>query len=123
MTMKILKISLALLFIFLTYTAHSQQFIEKYCSVTIKYNNKGNELLLDTGKVADLFSFRIKKITTDLKRVKECSTIIDLLNYMSSIGWSVINPNPSRPNDYTLTDTFYFKRLFKKEDLNPIENN
>lgn len=110
---------LLLLFLFaFKLTTFAQNKVIKYCEVLIYRNgfNTIGKVKISTGKVDSLFSIKDNNLKIELQKVDILKTVPDVLNYMSSIGWSLVTL--ATTGDYTL----YFKREFDPSELSTTSN-
>src|SRR3954464_6099926 len=106
MIKKLLLISLLFLFSFRSF---SQQKVEKYCEVfmTSRVFSKGVNVFIDLGKDRSLLPFKNTSVKEDLEHVKKYTTVVDALNYMSSLGWSMVNSTSYQVGGNTDRLNFY----------------
>lgn len=100
-----------MLLFFINVVTYSQEKIEKYCKVTITFKGFSDTKInvhYSIGSVDSLFSFKDATILSNLNKMKDLTTDVDVLNYMSSLKWSLIFFNQN---------TFIFKRVFDKSEI------
>ena len=71
------------------------------------------KLSFSGGSIDSLFSFKDSTIISNLAKVKEMATIPDVLNYMSSLGWTPVNMVSGGLGLYTVI----FRRTFDMSEL------
>ncbi len=113
-TLTILSILLSSTFIF------AQSKVTRYCEVIAEANSSRTLdekviLKIVLGKNEGYFSFRDTSIVKQLKKVNELNTTTDLINYMSTNGWEIMNMIPSTAP--VSRRNYYFKREFDKSDF------
>ena len=108
--------------IFCIFTLSSFSFaqtrIDRYCQVSIDPKNGFTSKTVATisfGQVDSLFSFQDSSIIIKLKKVNELTTSTDVLNYMSNLGWTLVNVIPF--GLYTSREKLYFRKTFEAIDL------
>ncbi len=109
-------IYLIILLSFSTILTHAQDKIVKYCEIDIQeVGLSGGKFRVELfiGKVDSLFSPQNINVKNDMQKVKSLSTAPDVLNYMSSLGWSLVTVTGITGRKY-----LYFKKEFKLSDLN-----
>jgi len=67
------------------------------------------------GEQFNLFSFKDSTVINQLQKVNDLKTETDVLNYMASIGWRLVNFNYT--GMYGAIEVMYFKREFDKSEL------
>lgn len=65
------------------------------------------------GKNEEYFSLKDSSILIEIKKVNDLNTSTDLLNYMTKIGWDLVNINTIKFSK----KSFYFKKEFDKSDF------
>jgi hypothetical protein len=100
---------------------YSQSKIEQYCEMTAiaKFLSKKVTIDVDHGEQRKLFSFKDNRIKDDLGKVKSFNSVVDALNYLGQLGWSLVNAFPVTEGSQ-LVYHYVFKRDFDKSEL--IEN-
>jgi len=88
----------------------AQQKVDKYCVVVMNYHGFKARPTFFAGNVDSLFSFKDSTIINNLVRVKELKSVPDVLNYMSSIGWTLVGT----PTGWGY---IYFRRSFDLSEL------
>lgn len=96
-------------FIFLVAPAHAQK-IDKYCEVFCDYKGLSTRLIpkLALGEVDSLSSYKDTSIRQMLIKVESVHTRVDILNYMASIGWTLVFITPN---------SFIFKKSFDRSEM------
>jgi hypothetical protein len=110
---------IVLVVFFLCAKTFSQEKIDKYCKLftTGGVISKGMNIFLDLGKDESLFAFKDKKIKSQLLKVEDYRSIIDALNYMSSIGWTLVSSTITEVSGTSDNEIFTFKRSFDASQL------
>jgi hypothetical protein len=113
------KIVIALFLASLSYASSAQK-VEKFCeiSTTWKSFNRGVNISIDLGKDSSLFSFKDKAIKEKLLLVTKYTSVVDALNYMSALGWSLVNTSSYESSGSTYSNNFYFKKAFDESEIN-----
>ena len=98
----------------------AQMKIDRFCQVSIEPKNKNGftsktVAIISFGEVDSLFFFKDSCILKKLKQVNELTTSIDVLNYMSNIGWTFVSVIPF--GLYTSHERIYFRKTFEATDL------
>ncbi len=91
----------------------AQTKIEKFCQVIIEPRNGftvKTKAVISFGESDSLFLFKDSLVLVQLRKVNELKTSTDVLNYMSSIGWTLVSVIPFGTS--TAMEHFYFKRAF-----------
>lgn len=104
--------------IFGLYSVSSAQTkLAKYCEIMVSERSKNRGYIrLAVGQIDSLFRFQDSTIRSKLNRVNTISTVPDMMNYMSSLGWSLLTVTNVGPDDmYSLR--FFFKREFDRSEL------
>ena len=108
-----------LIFISICNCAFSQTKIDKYCQVQIDPKNgfTTKEIAsISFGKNDSLFSFKDSSVILNLQKVNSLTSSTDVLNYMSDLGWGLVNIIPF--GLYTSHERLYFKKEFNLSELN-----
>lgn len=110
-----------LLFILLgiVLTSFGQIKIVKYCEImaTEGLRDKAG-IYINYGNTDSLFSFKDSTIKSNMKKVEAFRTVPDALNYMASLGWTLV----TTANAGTAGSLrFFFKKEFEKSELRIIE--
>ncbi|TKK69272.1 hypothetical protein FC093_08105 [Ilyomonas limi] len=113
------RIVITLFFASLAYASSAQK-VEKFCeiSTTWKSFNRGVNISIDFGKDSSLFSFKDKTIKKKLLLVTKYTSVVDALNYMSALGWSLVNTTSYESSGSTYRNNFYFKKAFDEAEIN-----
>nr|WP_199079833.1 hypothetical protein [Pedobacter sp. ASV19] len=93
--------------------AAAQARIDKYCQVRVGNPDyvlylKNSSAKISLGEKRELFAPRDTAMVSQLKKVNSLTTETDVLNYMSSLGWSVVNIH-AIANKW---EVIYFKKQF-----------
>jgi hypothetical protein len=94
----------------------AQNKIEKFCEVTIRLKaafSSKRIVTISFGEQQDLFNFKDTSVIVSLQKVSALTTETDVLNYMATIGWSLVRG--SQP--YSTWEYLYFKKEFDKSEL------
>ncbi len=114
-----MKSVITLLFFSLFFIARTKaQKVEKYCEVVLYEKVFGVEKVnpkIQFGQIDSLFSFKNPSVMENLKKVNSLNTRVDVLNYMSSLGWSPVNNTGSGNASVSL---YIFRRNFDVSELN-----
>ncbi len=113
-----IKYLLLLFFVAFKLPAFAQNKIVKYCEVVTSERgfSAGNIVVtFSIGKIDSLFSPKDPNIKSQLQKLTTFKTASDILNYMSSIGWSFINVTSIATSG---SNRYYFKREFDSSELN-----
>jgi hypothetical protein len=118
-TIQSMKNTFATVFIVLLAYAGSAQKVNKFCEISTssKSFNKGVNVSIDVGNDTSLFSFKDKTIKEKLFLVTRYSNVIDALNYMSELGWTLVNTVSNETSGSTFRTTFYFKKVFDQLEI------
>ena len=112
------KLLLLLFLIAFKLPAFAQNKVVKYCEVIgyngETFNREKSKFLLSIGIVDSLFSSKDTNLKVQLQKVNSLKTSSDVLNYMSSIGWTLVT--------ISVGDRFYFKKEFDPSELTTISN-
>lgn len=113
------RISITAVLSLLIYCCSAQK-VERYCEVATSYKsfNRGVNVKIDFGKDSTLFSFRDKSIYGKLALVDSYTSTVDMLNYMSSLGWTLVNSISDQSSGSTNRIYYYFKKTFDQIELN-----
>lgn len=96
----------------------AQNKVDKYCQVLV--TNKGfvknlkQIMKISFGDDKGLFSFKDSIVMQQLRTVDHFTSATDVLNYMSRIGWTLVNVH--YPVTYG-TEILYFKKAFDSSEL------
>jgi hypothetical protein len=93
----------------------AQNKITRYVEiVTQKYNNRRTDINMSISRVDSLFSFKDSTIKINLNKVSTFNTVPDALNYMASLGWTLITAT----FDHSVLEIrFYFKKEFDQSEI------
>lgn len=111
------KYLLLLVFLFTSISSFAQNRNIKYCEVvTYERGFSANHLVIEIslGQVDSLFSLKDDKLKAQLLKVNNLKTASDVLNYMSSLGWSFIAVTSISTGG---TNRYYFKKEFDPSEL------
>ena len=122
---KIISTSIFLSWISLCATAQDPAMIEQYCKLTANskvFSNKFH-ITIDFGDIEKKWhkDYRLRDEKTG--KPKEFNSVIDALNYMGSQGWTLVNAFPMTDDGTTASQRgtnvfhYYFKRLFKRSEI------
>jgi hypothetical protein len=97
----------------------SAQKAERYCEVSTSFKsfNRGVNVKIDFGKDSTLFSLKDKLIKEKLSLVDNYTNVVDMLNYMSSLGWTLVNSISDESTGSTSRIYYYFKKTFDQSEL------
>jgi hypothetical protein len=112
-TLTILSILLSSSFIF------AQSKVTRYCQVLTEIKNVKHDKItiqVSLGVKDEYFTFKDSTVIQQLNKVNELKTAADLLNYMSTNGWEIINIITQPGSGYGWRD-YYFKKEFDKSDF------
>jgi hypothetical protein len=109
---------LCILFFAIVPFANSQDKIAKYCQVRV--GPKGGftskrKTEISFGDDKNLFAFSDTAVLQKLRMVNQLTTETDVLNYMSKLGWELVNVHSAYL--YTTTEIFYFRKSFDNTEL------
>lgn len=113
-TLTILSILLSSSFLF------AQSIVTRYCEViTVVKTPTNNKPLEDKISISislgndDYFQFKDSAILSKLNKVTDLKTSSDMLNYMTKMGWYLVNINTA----WNARRSFFFKKEFDKSDF------
>ena len=94
------------------------QTVDKYIQVDIwpKFK-KGYNINVNFGEDSTLFTLRDKTVKDKILRVKRYSNSVDALNYLGSLGWTLIISTTTQLGGNTDAYLFYFKKTFEQSEL------
>ena len=98
----------------------AQTRIDRFCEVSVVTKSGLTTKTLSKisfGELDSLFFFKDKSIITNLEKVNSLKTSTDVLNYMSNLGWTLVNVIP-----FGLSERLYFKKTFDLSDLGMQRN-
>jgi len=109
-----------ILFLFVSVSAWSQEDarVEQYCKLVATGKLFSNKVTIDVDFGEErkfLEDKRLRDETTG--RLKKFNSITDALNYMGGQGWILVNAFPQTVGNNSEIYHFYFKKLYKKEDV------
>lgn len=87
----------------------AQSKIEKYCDVEIS-----RKIKISFGSAAT-FSPKDTLVIQKLRQVTQLKTESDVLNYMTALGWVLVNIHSA--GLYTATEVIYFKKEFDSAEF------
>jgi hypothetical protein len=89
----------------------SAQNVEKYLevSVTPKFS-RGVNVSIYVGEDSSLFAFKDKTIKEKILSASKCKTTVDVLNYLASLGWTLVNSFPNTNGGNTVGYFYYLKK-------------
>src|SRR5687768_1567552 len=73
---------------FLTPSTSAQK-VDKYFQLSTFFKNKGINVHIDFGKDSTLFAFKDESVKEKILLARKFSTTIDVLNYISGLGWTI----------------------------------
>ena len=116
--MKKTIILLVILITLLVGLASAQTKIDKYCQVLVGNKNyvlytKKSQVIISFGQKKELFSFKDTSVLQQLKLVNNLTTETDALNYMSKLGWTLVNIHAIT----NVWEVIYFKKQFDTAEL------
>ncbi|MBY0481818.1 MAG: hypothetical protein K2Q21_10705 [Chitinophagaceae bacterium] len=117
--MKIKWSLLVFIFSLTILTSYGQRKITKYCEVRLSFSRiKGgyNITSIDYGKQQNVKTFSDSTVENKLEKVKDYTTQVGILNYMSNIDWSLVSIIPITSNWGTVGIELFFKKIFNDED-------
>jgi hypothetical protein len=91
------------LIIFAVSFVFAQEKIEKYCEVSVE----GGRVHMNFGNPQ--MYFRDSAVKAGLLEVNHFNNSVDVLNYMSKLGWTFVTVVPY--GLYSIGDLYYFKKL------------
>lgn len=90
--------------------ASAQNKVDKYCQVTVF-----NKARISIGEYRGVFALKDTSEYNELKFVNNLKTAVDVLNYISKLGWTVVNIHAAGLN--TAMEVLYFKKEFDISEL------
>ena len=90
--------------------ASAQNKIEKYCQVVVN-----RKVRISIGDNKELFALKDTSEYEKLRFVSKLTSAADVLNYMSKLGWTVVNIHAG--GLYTATEVLYFKKEYNSAEL------
>ncbi|MDR3712794.1 MAG: hypothetical protein P4L51_08260 [Puia sp.] len=96
----------------------SQAKTERFCEVLVKQKkafNSTETAILSLGYADSLFSFKDTSIVSGLTKVNRFTTSVDVLNYMSALGWTFVGVVSLWVGAYE--ERLYFKRAFGPDEF------
>jgi hypothetical protein len=105
-----------LVFFFCLSASFAQQKVDKYCKVSIGrsgWSSKITTIEFSGGNIDSLFSFKDSTVINNLLKVRTMRSDTDVLNYMSSLGWTPLNLN-TIPSGFVV---IWFRRAFDISEL------
>ncbi|MGO4875598.1 hypothetical protein ACEN2P_03275 [Pedobacter psychrotolerans] len=112
--MKSLLIAITLLICTVHYSFYQKK-VTKFCEVTTRIGGlSGNKLKIEFiyGKSDSLTSIKGSKFEEMLKKLTAMSAVPDVLDYIYSLGWSLVGETAVGPISH-----FYFKKEFDESEL------
>ena len=112
--MKSLLIAITLLFCTVHYS-FCQKKVTKFCEVTTRIAGiSGNKLKIEFvyGQSDSLMTIKGSKFEEGLKKVTTMSAVPDVLDYLYSLGWTLVGENAVGAISH-----FYFKKEFDESEL------
>ena len=92
---------------FLSYSCFCQNKVEKFCEITV---NTFHHVSLDFGN--DHAYIKDSSIRTELNMVTGFSNTVDILNYMTKLGWTLVSSSATDRRK-----VFYFKKIFDSSEF------
>ena len=105
-------------FISMTSFAQDTTKVEQYCKLVATGKLLSNKVTIDIdlGEERKFFSGETRLRDEATGKLKKFNSVIDGLNYLGSIGWTLVNAFPITEGSSSVYH-FYFKKSFKKEDI------
>ena len=97
------------LIIFAVCFVFAQEKIEKYCEVSVE----GSRVIMNFG--SPQMYFRDSTVKASLLEVNHFKKSVDILDYMSKLGWTFVTVVPY--GLYSLRDLYYFEKTFDKSEF------
>jgi hypothetical protein len=97
----------------------AQEKTERYCEV-ISYPGllKNEKIKVDFGEKSAFSAFRDTAMVSRLLKVQESKSPVDILNYMGSLGWELVNVVPNLDEHSTTNGyAFFFKKSFDAMEI------
>jgi hypothetical protein len=88
----------------------AQNKVEKYCQVEVN-----RKVRISVGNYKELFALKDTSEYEKLRFVSKLTSAADVLNYMSKLGWTVVNIHAA--GLYTATEILYFKKEYNIAEL------
>jgi hypothetical protein len=88
----------------------AQNKVEKYCQVEVN-----RKVRISVGNYKELFALKDTSEYEKLRFVSKLTSAADVLNYMSKLGWTVVNIYAA--GLYTATEILYFKKEYNIAEL------
>ncbi len=116
-----MKKFMLLAFLAVSFSSFAQQDtsrVEQYCRLVAQNRLLSTKVNIDIdfGDERKFFSDnRLRDEETG--KLKKFNTVVDALNYLGSQGWTLVNAFPISDGTNNSTLHYYFKRLFRKEDV------
>ncbi|TWI94221.1 hypothetical protein JN11_04827 [Mucilaginibacter frigoritolerans] len=101
---------LVILIILLVGFASAQNKIDKYCQVVVFAKAR-----ISIGDIKQLFALKDTSEYEKLKLVNRLKNTIDVLNYMSKLGWTVVNIHANGVANSV--EVLYFKKQYDTTEL------
>ncbi|ASU33221.1 hypothetical protein MuYL_1323 [Mucilaginibacter xinganensis] len=92
------------------YFAFAQNKVDKYCRVSVSKKAK-----ISFGLKKELFAPKDTTVIQKLNYVNQLTTETDVLNYMTGLGWKLVDIHAG--GLYTATEVIYFKKEFDISEL------
>jgi predicted PurR-regulated permease PerM len=110
------KLLITLIIGVICHSATAQNKITRYCEIVTNVGSKDKAHIKFTqGEVDSLFSFKDGTIKNNLNKVSSLKSISDLLNYMSSLGWTLVTATMALWDGTNIR--FYFKKEFDPSEI------
>ncbi len=93
--------------------------VEQYCEMVAQGRLLSNKVTIDVnfGEERKFFGNDRRMKDEATGKLKKFNSVTDALNYLGSQGWTLINAFPINQNSGPQVYHFYFKKLFKKEEV------
>lgn len=99
----------------------SAQSVEKYLEVSITPKwKRGMRVNIYFGEDSTLFAPKDKTIKEKIMLAEKYHSTIDVLNYLSSLGWSLVSAFPSLQGGDTVGYLYYLKKKFDRSEMSEV---
>ncbi len=90
----------------------AQEKVERFCEVSIYFGkSKQFQITIDLGDTQSS-TFKDENIIKNLNKVKSFNSVVDIMNFMSKSGWTLVSVN-----NLSWNTLFYYKKDFDKSEL------
>ena len=99
--------------------SNAQQKVDKYVQVIVRNKNGLSDkrvAVLNLGDYKKLIALKDTSIFEKLRLVNNLTTETDVLNYMTILGWTLVDIHSG--SLYTANEIIYFKKQFDSSELN-----